>query len=630
MQYRNERAQNNKIEVGNILKAFEEMRNLINVNDGTRSFTYRTVDCHDQSAPFQAGQYSQINLTHPDHFISDVDKGFITAHVKQTLKLNTDSKWKQNVHDFANLIKLFNGLKDSNQIFDRLEILHNNVNVGYQQNESVREGFLYGAQKPEAEKKRRRFVHTLWENISAYSQTMCGGYVNLNDFRATNTTTQEYDINIPFDDILALQAFDLFPNGLIGDLSIRFQVTGDGQVWAVLDPHVVAEVKGFLEEDPFITGDLLNITQQISSISKLKKRFTQIGNDAVIPSKFLLKVHVDGKYTDNDDDSVEQTLNDDYELTTDFFNDLQISPTLDIETIVKKKHSDLKKIVSLNPRWSFEYETQPATLTYSGFEVTLMKSNMQGYGCCQATKDGITEILREGIIIPSQQVDYHAFPLPATANGIKSNLNIPLMNVTTMTLMFPKHANDLTVFENPMYQDCYLNIAGTNYPDENVDTVGARFFESQLTCADLDSLSLQCTKEFEDSMTMIRNHEISGKRFANTLSDATSFLFQIQTERANAGYTFDGLDSNFGNVQIQVNGQPIYKGADDTYYNVDESGTIHPPPIQLWLTRDTYFTLDLNGLVYHDKTTPEGSQADQPRLTKDVVGPRREIVYGGL
>ena len=75
-----------------------------------------------------------------------------------------------------------------------------------------------------------------------------------------------------------------------------------------------------------------------------------------------------------------------------------------------------------------------------------------------------------------------------------------------------------------------------------------------------------------------------------------------------------------GNVQIQVNGQPIYTGVDDTYYNVDESGTIHPPPIQLWLTRDTYFTLNLNGLEYHDKTTPEGSQAES-------TNPRARIVY---
>ena len=107
-----------------------------------------------ENADNDSRKWWKINLTHSDHFISDVDKGFINAHIKQTLKLNTNTEWKSQVYDYGNILKIFNGLKDSNQVFDRLEILHNNVNVGYQQNEMIREGFLYGVQKPEAEKKR--------------------------------------------------------------------------------------------------------------------------------------------------------------------------------------------------------------------------------------------------------------------------------------------------------------------------------------------------------------------------------------------------------------------------------------------------------------------------------------------
>ena len=615
-QYRNARSQNLVLDYGNILKTFEKMRTMIAVNDGTRSFTYRTVDAHDLSCPFTQGQPSQINLTHSDHFISDVDKGFINAHIKQTLKLNTNTEWKSQVYDYGNILKIFNGLKDSNQVFDRLEILHNNVNVGYQQNEMIREGFLYGVQKPEAEKKRRRFIHTLWENVSKYSQTVCGNYINLNEFKATNTANFEYDINIPFDDLLALQAFDLFPNGLIGDISIKFKVSGAGQVWAFIEPHEVATVKSTTEQDPLVTGELLTATQKIANVSKLKKRFTQIGNEAIIPSKFIMHLKATGKY------NTSTPIEIDDDLTDDFFSSLTtpISPTYDVQEIVKAKYTDVTTIDELKVEWDCKYETQPATLTYQEFTITLMKSNMQGYGCTEATKQGITEILRQGIIIPSQQVDYHAFPIAASANGIKSSINIPLMNVTTMSLLFPKYSNELTVFENPCYQNCYLNVAGTNYPDENLSTNDPRFYEMQLEAADLDGITLMCTKDFEDSITMTRNHEETGKRFVNTLSDATNFVFQIKTERSGGGFFYDGLDSNGGNVQIQVNGQPIYTGVDDTYYNVDESGTIHPPPIQLWLTRDTYFTLNLNGLEYNDKTTPEGSQAES-------TNPRAKIIY---
>ena len=99
MLYRNERAHNLKIEAGNVLDSFNKMRNLINTNDGTRSFSFRTVDCHDQPAPFHQGLYSQISLTHPDHFVSDIDKGFLTFHVKLDLQLNTDLSKLQQIDD---------------------------------------------------------------------------------------------------------------------------------------------------------------------------------------------------------------------------------------------------------------------------------------------------------------------------------------------------------------------------------------------------------------------------------------------------------------------------------------------------------------------------------------------------
>lgn len=605
--YRNERSMNAPIEYGNIAKSFMKMREIININDGTRSFTNRTVDAHDIGCPIPQKQFTQINITHPDHYISDVSKGFLTAKCKATYKLNTDTRWKQNVVDPDHLIKLFAVVKDSNQLVYQLMINHNNVDVGYQQNESIREGFLYGVMKPENEKIRRRFVHTLWENVSNYSNTICGSYMNLDDFRANNMVTTEFEANIPDDDLLALQAFDIFPNGLIGDISLKLKFASDGLVWGVVDPNIVAEKKAFLEESPLESVELLNQTKRISSMSKLKKQFTQIGNEAVIPGKFKIHTNIkfSGKKSNEQDVSVRS---EDIVISNDFFTSLNMEPTDDLELILSKM--GYSNITDISATWTSEYEAQKATLECVDFTITVLKSNMQGHGVIDSTKELIKEELEKGIIIPSQEVNFNAFPIAASSNGIKSSLNIPLMNVTSMNIMFPKHGNDLTVFENPVYQNCYLNIGGTNYPDEPVSTVGARFFEQQLTACDLDSVSLLCTKEFEDSITMAKN-SLSGKRYSNTLSDATSFVYTVQTERSNAGYCYDGLDSNMGNVQIQFNGQPIFTGSNDTYYNVDNSGTVHPPPVQLWLTRDTWFSLDLNGLRYHDKTTPPGTQAER-------------------
>ena len=621
MLYRNDRAHNYQIETGNVLGAFKEMRNIINVNDGTRSFSFRTVDCHDQPAPFHQGQYSQISLTHPDHFISDIDKGFLTFHVKLNLQLSTDIAKLKAIEDPENLYKLFVGFKSSNQLFDRLEILHNNVNVGYQQNESIREGFLYSVLKPETEKKRRRFVHSLWENISNYSQTHAGVYVNLNSFKDNGRAECEFDLNIPFDDLLALQAFDLFPNGIIGDLAIRFQVSPAGLVWAVLDPYTVAETKAFLEDDDKISMKQLEQLRELKAKGKLKRQFTQIGNEALIPGvldkSIKFKYNICDEHTPINSEPIEL----EFDFTDEEYERFGIKRTADLREIARHNPDNENKgvkdmldyytieIVEETPIMK-KYESQKAVLTCNQMTITLCKSNMQGYGVCEATRQGIEDILREGIIIPSQKVDYHAFPIAAAQNGIKSTLNIPLINVTTMSVLFPKHHNDLTVFENPVYQNCYLNIGGKNFPDENVDTIGARFFENQLTAGDLDAITLQCTKEFEDSFTMPKN-DTEGTRYKNTLRDATSFVFNVQTERSSAGYTYDGLDGGFGNVQVQINGQPIHTGKNDTYYNVNEEGTVHPPPVQLCLCRDTYFKLSLDGLEYVDDGTPQGSQANE-------------------
>ena len=353
MLYRNERAHNLKTEAGNVLHAFEKMREMINVNDGTRSFSFRTIDCHDQPAPFTAGQYSQISLTHPDHFVSDVDKGFLTFHVKLDLSLNTDMSKLNQIDDPNNLYKLFVGFKSSNQLFDRLEILHNNVNVGYQQNECIREGFLYSTVKPEAEKKRRRFVHSLWENISAYSQTHAGAYINLNSFKNNGRSEVEFDLNVPFDDLLAFQAFDLFPNGIIGDLSIRFQVSPAGLVWAVLDPYTVAEAKVFLEDNESITMEELEKLREIKARGHLKHQFTQIGNEAIIPgpgdspspepeTKYEMKFEIREQYVSasgGDFDELIESCSFVFGFTEEEFTELGIDSTSDNKTICETHYT---------------------------------------------------------------------------------------------------------------------------------------------------------------------------------------------------------------------------------------------------------------------------------------------------
>ena len=536
----NVRLTNKEQKQGNVANYFENLSTLVQENDGTRSFVLRTVDCHDQAAPFNSSQETRIAITHSDHQISQITDGFLTFQVKLMLQLTgIDPTFADKDH----LCKIFVGFKSSNQILDQLQITCRNLSTGYQQNECCREGFAYSTLKPKQEKKTRKYVHSLYENVSIYSPSVCGTYIDIAEFKDGLPHPVEFEINLPFDNILALQAFDMYPNSICGDLELKFYVKPRGLVWCMVDPTNVKDYKEMMEGEsiPFVSDKNLS--------SMFKHAFTQINNAAEIINSFT-----EGP-----------------------------SGADGVAKVSATKGSCI--------------------LQCTGMEIRSLKSNMYGFNVESESLAKIAQLFATPQIIPSQQLDYNAFPIAATSAGIQSTINMPVCNTTCISIMFPKHDNDFTVFENPIYNNLQLTINGKNMPDEVVNSQGARFLQYQLIAGDLSG-GLECTKEFEDSIVMKKN-DGGGNRYANCLSDGTSFMWNIQCERNNAGYTFDGIDSNGQNIPIQIKGQPVYTGINDTYYNVDKEGTAHPPPPQIWLCRDTFFRVSAEGVVYEAFDTPK-------------------------
>ena len=542
----NTRLTNKDQQQGNVASYFDNLSKLVQVNDGTRSFQLRTVDCHDQAAPFSSSQETRIAITHSDHDVSQITDGFLTFKVKLMVQLTGIS---DSFIDTKRLCKLFVGFKSSNQILDQLQLLCDNLSTGYQQNECCREGFAYSTLKPKQEKKTRKYVHSLYENVSYYSPSVCGTYINVVDFKDGLPHPVEFEVNLPFDNILALQAFDLYPNKICGQLELKFYVKPRGLVWSMIDPMIVKDYKEMME------GETISFVSEVNLSSMFHHSFTQINNSTEIINSFTV--------TNSGVDSVDK-----------------ISVTKGL-----------------------------CNLICTGMEIRSLKSNMYGFNVVSSTLSKIQNIFSTPQVIPSQQLDYNAFPIAATQAGIQSTINMPVSNTTCISIAFPKHDNDYTVFENPIYSNLQLTVNGRNIPDEVVDSQGARFLQQQLIASDLAG-GLECTKEFEDSIVMAKNTS-DGTRYANCLSDGTSFLWNLQTERNNAGYTFDGIDSNGQNIPIQIKGQPIYTGANDTYYNVNADGSQHPPPPQIWLCRDTYFLVSTEGVKYVAFGTPANKEVTE-------------------
>jgi hypothetical protein len=150
----------------------------------------------------------------------------------------------------------------------------------------------------------------------------------------------------------------------------------------------------------------------------------------------------------------------------------------------------------------------------------------------------------------------------------------------------------------------------------------------QLVASELDG-PIEPTSEYERSLTEEKNRPSASadgivhplaftERKVNTSGDASSFMLNIQLERSGAGYCFDGLDTDGQNVCIQLKGDPLVTGENDTYYNYQTAydplvnpaiATAHPVPPEAWICRECYWEIDTRqGVKFKDFGQPPGSQ----------------------
>ena len=280
----------------------------------------------------------------------------------------------------------------------------------------TREGFAYANLKGFAERKTRRFVHSLYENVSAYSPSVCSEYLNVDDYKDGLTHDFTLKLNVPFCDLLALQAFAEFPNEEVGHLGFKGYFNHKGMVYTFINPATVKDYKEVLQGES-TEVDVIDS----STYSNYDHKFVQVG------------------------------------VASTGINDCQY------ESSTYETSSGETKV------------TGTITFDTTSFQITKLKSNMAGFFVIQSTKDAIHEVFSKGVFIPSQQVGYATFPIAPSSLGINSTNNLPVSNLSCISIMFPRHDQDYTVFENPYYNNLQLTINGRNIPDETLDTTEARF-----------------------------------------------------------------------------------------------------------------------------------------------------------
>jgi hypothetical protein len=501
---------------------------------------------------FNEGTETMVKISGGSHDLVQMEDGFITFEIIATFEL--DDQFKADVpttghnpvhqywSDDQETMQIFVGFKNSAEILYQLQIISQNKSVGLQNNNCAREAFAYHTIRP-MEAKKKRFDHSLWDHVVDHWPQVCGTYIPLKNFvdnGSKHPVTVTFEINLPVTDILPLQAFTLWPRFCLDDLELKFYVKRDALVWAQCNPSAIYEEKVAMGD---LTYNTTHAELYKTINSQIKHSFTQINNR----SKIVCWTRT---------------------------------------TAATAAQPDV---------------IQDACLHCTSFVVNKCKSTILGFDIVPSAKQEIVNFFATPQYIPAQELVFYSFPHGPTPNGLDSSINVPLFNCNCISFMFPRHANDLTVFENIMYTDCQVNINGRNYPDEPISTLGARFLQYQMIAPDLDG-PIEPTPEYLNSLTRRRNNPHNGARYNTPPSDDTSFMFNVQLERSGAGYCIDGMNTNGQNVSISFKGTPMVKGLSDSYM-YPETFTINADPSvignydksnitpQIWICQEPFWRI---------------------------------------
>lgn len=256
---------------GNVRESFDKLFGLIPPNDGSRKFTILSSEAYNLSLPLTGeGQETHIDLTASDHMMSQINDSFLICDSSATIRIPelTGSNYA------GESPIVFFGFKSSNQIFRQMKILLDGRETDYLSTECVRENYAFSMCKGKAEKKSKKHVHTLYEDVAQYKLGVCGTYLPLSNWK--NPQRQSI-VNIrcivPISDLLPLQSFSLYPSNIIGQLAIKAAFTMRGLVWTQVDPVHVLECNNFLN------NTLLPLDAKFGNTAFFDRFFHQI-NDA--------------------------------------------------------------------------------------------------------------------------------------------------------------------------------------------------------------------------------------------------------------------------------------------------------------------------------------------------------------
>jgi hypothetical protein len=191
-------------------------------------------------------------------------------------------------------------------------------------------------------------------------------------------------------------------------------------------------------------------------------------------------------------------------------------------------------------------------------------STIMGFSLKDSVKVAFAEYYsRVPFVIPSEKIFIQSFSTGPTPSGLNCNMNIPLINAKEIVALFPRNANELTVFRNPECHHLMLTLLNRNFPQKGAHTNSTEFYRLELESCNLDTI-LRPTESFENSYLKKVCPTTPIRQRCN--EDDTDFALVFNLERQSSNSFFSD-PVNSANESISLTGAPQAQGfGGDVYY----------------------------------------------------------------
>ncbi|KAA6359850.1 MAG: hypothetical protein EZS28_044623, partial [Streblomastix strix] len=261
-------------------------------NDGEHHYSIKEIKPESQM-PALFDKEIIISLSDTDNDFKQIQNSFLS--VVLTANIQLDDKYDKIDESYKDGLVLFVGLKSGSNLIREYTIYHRGKTIdGSLQNDATTESFIYNTIKPKSEKNNRKHLHSLYENIHNFDMSACGTYISMREIEELigNQTAIPYTIpirfrvSIPLDDLFIFSAFTDYPNGLFGDLKIKFKINPHAFVFCQVNPIISMAKYYTMNKDELLGNSQQKLTdidlmfRNWSLTFQYTKQFTQLGRTA--------------------------------------------------------------------------------------------------------------------------------------------------------------------------------------------------------------------------------------------------------------------------------------------------------------------------------------------------------------